>query len=99
MERYQEAYKNALESDTQGYFSGASSTSERSAQELTAISWAAFTTETMDEFDAAYRLQALDSEDLAERLKLGFFLLNEKKNLVQDIIKRGRNGEIDDEFA
>lgn len=97
-ERYEEAYKNALESDSQGYFSTNDSKGGRSAQELTAISWAAFSTEGADELDAPYRLQALDTDDLIERLKLGMFLLNEKQNLVHNILQESQR-DSDEGFA
>ena len=97
-ERYDEAYKNALESDSQGYFSSNDSKGGRSAQELTAISWAAFSTEGADELDAPYRLQALDTDDLIERLKLGMFLLNEKQNLVHNILQESQR-DSDEGFA
>jgi hypothetical protein len=101
VERYEESYAHAMESDTQGYLSSSSSDNQRSAQELTAISWAAFATEAVDDLDAPYRVQALDTDDLSERLKLGLFLLNEKRRLIENMLQQVRKDmdDIADEFA
>jgi len=49
---------------------------ERSVQDLTALSWAVFCTDDVQE---TVRVQALDSDDLFDRLKLGSYMLREKK--------------------
>jgi hypothetical protein len=95
LERYQGAFENALESDSQGYMLSSSSQSKRSIQELTAISWAAFATEAVDDLDAQFRVQALDTDNLVERLKLGLFLLNEKRKLVENMLQQVRS-DMDD---
>jgi hypothetical protein len=79
--KFRIAYKVAKMYDMQGYTVQQSpAEGERSAQDLTALSWAAFSTEDMpDEQDATYRIQALDMTDLFERLKLASFMFKEKK--------------------
>ena len=52
---------------------------DRTPQELTAISWAAFCTELLPEQEATYRIQALDSDNLFDRLKLASYMLRHKK--------------------
>lgn len=109
-ERYQAAYDAALESDTQGYVSvcanGIAETAEasgggeglRTPQELTAVSWAAFSTELVTEMDAPYRLQALDTCDAVERLKLGLYLLNEKKEVLKQFLKKQEESNDERDF-
>lgn len=82
--KFTEAYTTALATDTQGYMIQQPQEShERSARELTAMSWAAFCTEENTEEDATFRIQALDCEDLFDRLKLASFMLREKKSLLK----------------
>lgn len=88
--RFRRAYEVALATDTQGYqvakaAGGATNTTtaDRSAQELTAIGWAAFCTELLPEEDATVRIQALDCGSLFERLKLAVNLLRRKKALLR----------------
>ena len=84
--RFQQAYRVAMESDTQGYVSGSSggeSYSRRSSKELTAVSWASYMTEIMPEQDATYRIQAMDETDVFERLKLASYMLREKRDRLQ----------------
>lgn len=75
---------------------------ERSPQELTALSWAAFCTDLFPEEDAAFRIQALDCEDLFERLKLASHMLREKKNKLKQQLKSAglkfKGEEFDEEF-
>mmetsp|Transcript_10226 Transcript_10226/g.15703 ORF Transcript_10226/g.15703 Transcript_10226/m.15703 type:complete len:345 (+) Transcript_10226:153-1187(+) len=90
LQRYSEAVQKALDSDAQGYFSPIAddeTQENRSTQELTAISWAAFSTESTNELDDFYRVQALATRDLLDRLKLGLLLLNEKFKLVENVLK------------
>mmetsp|Transcript_102239 Transcript_102239/g.295821 ORF Transcript_102239/g.295821 Transcript_102239/m.295821 type:complete len:350 (-) Transcript_102239:1743-2792(-) len=100
--RFRQAYSVALETDTQGYCLPKSSDIERTPQELTALSWAAFCTNLLPEEDAAFRIQALDSDDLFERLKLGSHMLREKKNLLREQMKKAglkfKGGEFDEDF-
>ena len=65
-----------------------SSNLERTPQELTAISWAAFCTNVLPEEDAAYRIQALDSDDVFERLKLASHMLREKKKRLRQLMEK-----------
>jgi hypothetical protein len=91
--RYRQAYQAALSTDTQGYSvsgSTGSDSGQLSAQELTATSWAAFCSEIVAEEDAKYRIQALDTDKLFERLKLAAYMLREKKaGLEKLMIKEG----------
>ena len=81
--RFQKAYECALSTDTQGYRVIATDETapgdQRTPQELTAVSWAAFCTEILPEIDATYRIQALDCDNLFDRLKLASHMLREKK--------------------
>jgi len=99
--RFRQAYNVALATDTQGYVSSSAS-SERTPQELTALSWAAFCTNVLPEEDAAFRIQALDCEDLFDRLKLASHMLRDKKNkLRQQMEKAGlkfKGEELDEEL-
>ena len=86
--RFQKAYQVALSTDTQGYCVASPNqmkTTERTAQELTAISWAAFCTEIFP--DATYRIQALDADQLFERLKLASHMLRERKTDLRLLMK------------
>lgn len=76
--RFRQAYEVACSTDTQGYCV-VDKTSDRTPQELTAISWAAFCTELLLEDDATFRIQALDSDSLFDRLKLASHMLRDKK--------------------
>lgn len=78
LSRYRQAYEIALSTDTQGYRVTDHCTG-RSARELTAISWAAFCTDILSNEESTYRIQALDSDNLFERLKLASQMLREKK--------------------
>jgi len=77
--RFQKAYKVALATDTQGYrvVKSQSSATDRTAQELTALSWAAFCTDIIP--DPMSRIQALDCEKLLDRLKLALHYLRKKE--------------------
>jgi hypothetical protein len=101
--RFRRAYEVAIATDTQGYQVVSSmddnSTADRSAQELTALSWAAFCTEVLPEIDAAMRIQALDCDNIFERLKLASVLMRRKKVLIRARMeKAGLNVSGDDEF-
>ena len=77
---------------------------ERTPQELTAVSWAAFCTNLLPEEDATYRIQALDCDNLFDRLKLANHMLREKKILLEKKMKRagikrsGDNEQFDEEL-
>jgi hypothetical protein len=100
--RFRQAYQVALATDTQGYCVSKGSDLERSPQELSALCWAAFCTEVLLEEDATFRIQALDCDNLFERLKLASHMLREKKNrLKQQMEKSGlkfRGEEFDEEL-
>jgi hypothetical protein len=98
--RFRQAYQVAMDTDTQGYFLPQQQDShDRTPRELTAISWAAFCTELLAEDDATFRIQALDSESLLDRLKLASHMLQEKKAQLQTKMeKAGLRGD-DDESA
>lgn len=76
--RFRQAYETAMATDTQGY-QVKDDMANRSAQELTAISWAAFCSDLLPSEESTYRIQALDSDQLFERLKLASQMLREKK--------------------
>jgi hypothetical protein len=100
--RFRVAYNIALDTDAQGYCVPKSSDLERSPQELTALSWAAFCTNVLPDEDAAFRVQALDCNDLFDRLKLGSHVLREKKNQLREQMKKVglkfKGGEYDEDF-
>jgi hypothetical protein len=84
--RYYQAYRVALEVDTQGYvvpFQEVDADMFRSPKELSAISWAAFMTEILPEEDAIYRIQALDELNVLKRLALASYLLRQKRGKLQ----------------
>jgi hypothetical protein len=100
--RFRQAYNVALSTDTQGYCVAKTSAIERSPQELTALSWATFCTNVLPEEDAAFRIQALDCDDLFDRLKLASHMLREKKNQLRQLMKKAglkfKGEEFDEEF-
>lgn len=100
--RFRQAYSVALATDTQGYCLPKSAGIERSPQELTAMSWAAFCTNVIPEEDATFRIQALDCTDLFDRLKLGSHMLREKKNHLREQMKKAglkfKGEEFDEDF-
>lgn len=76
--RFDKAYNIALTTDAQGY-RVTDDTGDRSAQELTAMSWAAFCTNLLPSEESTFRIQALDCNNLFERLKLAAQMLRETK--------------------
>ena len=100
--RFRQACQVALSTDTQGYCLSQGSDLERTPQELTALSWAAFCTNILPEEDATFRIQALDCDNLFDRLKLASHMLRQKKNqLKQQMEKAGlnfRGEEFDEQF-
>jgi hypothetical protein len=94
----------ALETDTQGYFLPSHNVTDTyTPQEMTAISWAAFCTEILPEIDATFRIQALDCDNLFERLKLGNLMLKQKEKQLKEKLKkaglplRGEEGSEDEQ--
>ena len=99
LKRFRTAYQVAMDTDTQGYQLVNQEVGDRTPQELTAISWAAFCTDNVPEpQDAMFRVQALDTDNLFDRLKLAVFMLRaKKKKLMQQIEKAGLKGSDFDE--
>jgi len=79
--RYEKAKRTAQENDTQGYTIGDSTETDKSPQEWTAISWAAFGTDL--DPDPTRRIQALDSTSVVERLSIAFNLLEKQKETLR----------------
>jgi hypothetical protein len=98
--RFRRAYELAKETDAQGYISSTEtgeSSENRSLQDLSAISWAAFETERLHEddeqagivvgddgqllasSDTLYRMQALASIGVMDRMKLALTCLHSKR--------------------
>jgi hypothetical protein len=101
--RFKQAYEVAMATDTQGYcLSKGGMTIDRTPQELTAISWAAFCTSLIPEEDAATRIQALDCDNLFDRLKLASHMLKEKKNRLKTAMEKAgipyKGEEFDEDF-
>ena len=100
--RFRQAYQIALATDTQGYCISQGSNIERTPQELTALSWAAFCTNVIPDEDATFRIQALDCDSLFDRLKLASHMFREKKNqLKKQMEKAGlkfKGEEFDENF-
>lgn len=87
----------AIDTDTQGYALRKQDGVDRTPQELTSISWAAFCTEVLQEDEATFRIQALDSENLLDRLKLASHMLQERKAQLQTRMeKAGLRNDDDD---
>ena len=93
--RFRQSYEVAMATDTQGYCvssTAANSTttrsSDRSPQELTALSWASFCTELVPDEDTTFKIQALDCDDLFERLKLASDMLRAKKADLKEKMKK-----------
>lgn len=88
MSRFREACRVALQYDSQGYTTSSGSAGVRSVQELTAMSWATFCTDLEpNEADFSLRVQALDSESLKDRLRMGELLLRRQSNLLKQTLK------------
>lgn len=96
-DQFKLAYQNALFHDTQGYqFSTPSLDTEgvdqRDVQTLTALSWAAF---CVDNMDISFRIQALDCDDLFDRIKLASYTLRERKAELESKFKLKKKVDID----
>jgi Lon protease-like protein len=99
--RFKKAYEVAYATDTQGY-QVTQATGDRSPQELTAISWAAFCTDLLPEEDATYRIQALDCDNLFDRLKLAAQMLRSKKERIREKMEKAGlkfRGDEDEDFS
>jgi hypothetical protein len=89
LERYQEAYEKALESDMQGYVEGPYQQlfcHQRSWKELAAVSWAAYSTSFAQEDDATFRLNAMKFSSITERLDLAAHWLSDVRQDVEQSI-------------
>lgn len=102
--RYHAAFDDAKNCDTQGYVSqniDPSNLSIRSLKDLTAISWAVFctndpaeSTETEDIQNNVFKIQALDTTNVLQRLNLGAAMLRmEKKKLKAKLALAGKGEE------
>jgi len=114
--RFRRAFHIAKSTDSQGYISSKDeASSQRSLQELTAISWAAFQSDRLLEDDedvlfamnengqlvasseVLFRIQALSSSSLEERMKLALQYIQQKKlELKQSLEKLGIKYDNDD---
>jgi hypothetical protein len=87
--RFRHAYEVALATDTQGYcVTGNDIATERSPQELSAVSWASFCTGLLAEEEATFRIQALDCDNLFDRLKLASHMLRAKKQELRSKMEK-----------
>ena len=92
LSRFHTAYPTALATDTQGYSITATdeNSTGKTPQELTAISWAAFQADLVPEMNPTHRIQALDTDDLFDRLKLASHMMKQKEaELRQELVKAG----------
>lgn len=108
--RFRNAFHAAKESDFNGYTTTASDKSSsmeqyRSIQDLTAISWAAFSCfdTSQRENIITYRIQVLDSSRLLDRLYMGIYILREKKKELEEELvlvrkKEQRDNENNNEY-
>jgi len=88
--RFRHAFHQAKESDFNGYTTTIqpTTTPERSLQDLTAISWAAFCCDDpQKDNNMTYRIQVLDSSRLLDRLYMGIYVLREKKKELEEELK------------
>ena len=89
LRRFKSAYAKSLSSDSQGYQTSFNSESDRTMQELTAMSWAAFSTEQdLDPTDLVFKVKALSCCSLEERLGLGISLLERKTKLARSDVEK-----------
>ena len=74
--RFHQAYRAAIDSDSQGYIYDSSSGEEKpllSWKQMNAISWAAFSSHSTLAIDETYRLHAMDMGTITSRLKLASY--------------------------
>ncbi|KAG7342662.1 hypothetical protein IV203_020606 [Nitzschia inconspicua] len=78
--RFQQALRDAFQSDSQGYLFLPTTETKgiRSWKELSAFSWAAFSTGTDLPLEETYRLHAMDMNRIATRIQLASFWLADK---------------------
>ncbi len=105
----QRAFELAKATDTQGYRISSSSQEQiRSIQDLTALSWAYFSTELDAQESLSYRLRALEIVDLSDRLKLALVMMMERRSKLRATLrsmaenedtKRGWDDDEDDNIS
>merc|ERR1712241_106346 len=84
-DRFNLAYRAAMESDSQGYISNDDNNNSKegieqkklSWKEINAISWAAFSSHATLATDETYRVYAMDMDRITNRLKLATFWLSD----------------------
>ncbi|KAG7371766.1 hypothetical protein IV203_017908 [Nitzschia inconspicua] len=78
--RFQQALRDAFQSDSQGYLLLPTTETQgiRSWKELSAFSWAAFSTGTDLPMEETYRLHAMNMNRIATRIQLASFWLADK---------------------
>ena len=99
--RLERAFKVAKSTDSQGYtITNSDLPNVRSIQDLTALSWAYFCCEN-DAMDIiSYRLRAIESTNLIDRLNLALSMMIERKTQLNILQNKGRNagnGDDDDD--
>jgi len=93
--RFHRAYEVAKSTDTQGYtMSTSMSKSRRSIQDLTASSWAYFSSERQPVDIFVYRLRALECENVCQRLKVALMVLMERRSKLKSLMR----GTVSEEF-
>jgi len=78
--RFHQAYRAAIDSDSQGYIYDSSSREGKpllSWKQMNAISWAAFSSHSTLAIDETYRLHAMDMGTITNRLKLATYWLSD----------------------
>lgn len=88
--RLKNAFDNAKAADFQGYTLATNvSSTERSIQDLTALSWAYFCCEN-DPFDVlSFRLRALEINNLNQRLSFALTMMMQRKTKMIQLLKSG----------
>jgi len=88
LQRYISAYNAARGVICQDYISSplSNKSSQRSWEELDAISWAAFATSEDVKCDSLYRLHALDMTCIHNRLKFAMYWLNDVRFEIESTV-------------
>jgi len=100
--RLTNAFNIAKATDYQGYtLSNSDASTTRSIQDLTALSWAYFNCEN-DPLDIiSYRLRALESVNLCERMNLALSMMIERRTKLVNLLRKNkidlRNEEEEDD--
>jgi hypothetical protein len=91
LSRYQSAYEAALESDMQGYVMSSTKTRkgrQRSWQELAAVSWAIFSSSKSPEEVATFRLNAMNTHSIPDRLDFAMLWLDHIREVVEQEVSQ-----------